>query len=298
MTPPAARDPVPPIQIVHKNAPGGLALVVLLIATPAVGRAQATRVASIDPDAGTAMTLGPTAGTRSGDGGREFRTAQLREPRVRAARASSENRLRELFAARGVAYPSNVLFRVFKAERVLEVWALDASSGQYVLLADYPVCASSGHLGPKRQRGDRQVPEGFYHLDAFNPRSQFHLSMRVSYPNPVDRALGRTDRLGGDIYLHGGCATVGCIPVTDDVIDQLYWLSVEARAAGEEEIPIHIYPSRMEGAPMDRLWEEANGDYSTWRFWLSLKAGYDYFQTYHRLPEVSVDDAGFYRIRS
>lgn len=225
-----------------------------------------------------------------------FRARQLRETRVAAARRNAESELRALYAERGVDYPSRVLFRVFKKERIFEVWALDARTDRYVLLRNLPVCAVSGHLGPKRQRGDYQVPEGFYSIDLFNPRSQYHLSLRVDYPNAVDRQLGRLGRLGGDIYVHGGCATVGCVPVTDEVMDQLYWLAVEARSHGQQRIPIHIYPSRMEGAPMAELAELAGGDYSTWRFWLSLKAGYDHFRQHQQLPRVGVHENGYYLI--
>ena len=185
---------------------------------------------------------------------------------------------------------------MFKEERIFEVWGLDPSSGRYVLVQNHPVCAVSGHLGPKTRRGDGQVPEGFYSIDLFNPWSRFHLSMRVNYPNASDRARGRfDDRLGGDIYVHGGCATVGCVPVTDDVIEQLYVMAMDARSAGQAGIPIHIFPVRMESEAMRPLFEEAGGDWSLWRFWLGLKAGYDDFETNRREPAISVDTDGFYR---
>jgi murein L,D-transpeptidase YafK len=44
------------------------------------------------------------------------------------------------------------------------------------------------------------VPEGFYRISGFNPQSQFLLSMRVSYPNALDRRLKHS---GGDIFIHG-----------------------------------------------------------------------------------------------
>lgn len=227
---------------------------------------------------------------------RAFREGQLRQERVRSANGRVSSRVAAMFEAAGLAYPSDVLFRVFKAERIFEVWALDAASGRYELVRNYPVCAVSGHLGPKTRRGDAQVPEGFYTIDLFNPWSRFHLSMRVSYPNESDRARGRFDnRLGGDIFVHGGCATIGCVPVTDDVIEELYVMAVDARGNGQASIPIHIFPSRMEGAPMRDLWEQTGGDWTLWRFWLTLKAGYDHFQTHQRVPEVTVDPEGFYR---
>lgn len=218
--------------------------------------------------------------------GLRFRAAQLREPRVAGARRRAEANVRALFTERGLRYPAQLFFRVFKKERVFELWALDPAEDRYVLVREYPVCAVSGHLGPKRQAGDRQVPEGFYDIDLLNPRSRYHLSMRVNYPNAVDLELSRADRPGGDIYVHGGCSTVGCVPVTDEAIEELYWLAVEARAQGQTTIPIHIFPTRMDGPAMRELAELSAGDDSTWRLWLSLEAGYDYFETHRRLPEI------------
>ena len=231
--------------------------------------------------------------------GRAFRSGQLRQARVRDAHARVASRLAATFERAGVPYPTDVLFRVFKSERVFEVWGFDPVAERYVLVRDYPVCAVSGHLGPKTRRGDLQVPEGFYSIDLFNPWSRFHLSMRVSYPNQADLARGRfDDRMGGDIYVHGGCATVGCVPVTDSVIEELYVLAVDARGNGQATIPIHIFPARMEGDAMRVLFDESGGDWSLWRFWLDLKAGYDHFETHRTEPDITIDPDGFYRFEA
>ncbi len=50
----------------------------------------------------------------------------------------------------------------------------------------------AGTLGPKTNAGsDYQVPEGFYYINEFNPKSSFHLSLGLNYPNASDRILGR-----------------------------------------------------------------------------------------------------------
>ncbi|MFN3989872.1 MAG: murein L,D-transpeptidase family protein [Erythrobacter sp.] len=91
--------------------------------------------------------------------------------------------------------------------------------------------------GHKQFQGDRRTPEGLYTIDARNPRSQFYLSLRISYPNPADRAFaaqyGRS--AGGDIFLHGqpngykagrvpGDWTDGCIALSNDEIAELWAL--------------------------------------------------------------------------
>ena len=124
----------------------------------------------------------------------------------------------------GIAFPpKRLLLLAFKDEKRLEVWGA-AGGGAYKLLADYAVLAASGAAGVKRREGDRQVPEGFYKLTALNPNSRFHLSFRVDYPNAEDRAHATVPReqLGGDIYVHGGSLSIGCLAVGDSSIEELF----------------------------------------------------------------------------
>ncbi len=119
-------------------------------------------------------------------------------------------------APTGVWPPRSLMLIAFKQERRLEVW------GDGLLLRSYPILAASGTAGPKRREGDRQVPEGIYRLTTLNPQSQFHLSIRVDYPDAEDRSTGCT---GCDIYLHGGAVSIGCIAVGDTAIEEIYGLA-------------------------------------------------------------------------
>jgi murein L,D-transpeptidase YafK len=223
-----------------------------------------------------------------------FRDSQARYPRVRAARVSAQPRLEALFQKAGLRYPpGGILLRVFKLEGELELWARNDGRDPFVRVKTYPVCASSGTVGPKRREGDLQVPEGFYHVSGYNPWSRFHLSLRVDYPNASDRILGRGPRLGGDIFIHGSCVTIGCVPLRDGPIEEVYLAAVDARDGGQARIPVHIFPCRLDGDWL-RLERES------WRrpglrdFWRNLKEGYDRFEKDHRLPRVSVDRTGTY----
>ena len=69
-----------------------------------------------------------------------------------------------MLEAAGVPHPRALLLRVFKEERVLEMWAAAAPEGPFVHVGDHPVCASSGGPGPKARAGDGQVPEGLYRV--------------------------------------------------------------------------------------------------------------------------------------
>jgi len=122
--------------------------------------------------------------------------------------------------------PKRVTLIVIKQEKRLEVWS-EGDGGVPRHVADYPVCAISGDYGPKLRRGDRQVPEGVYSILYLNPNSKYHLSMKLNYPNPFDRTMaeseGRTD-LGGNIFIHGDCRSIGCIAMGDAAIEELYRL--------------------------------------------------------------------------
>ena len=145
----------------------------------------------------------------------------------------SDARFRAVCKRNGVAYPpKRITLVAFKAENQLEVWGAGAK-GAYKRLAVYPILAASGVSGPKRKEGDRQVPEGFYKISGLNPASQFHLSLRVSYPNAEDithRTVAKSD-MGGDIFVHGGAASIGCLALGDPAIEEVFCLVARANAS-------------------------------------------------------------------
>jgi murein L,D-transpeptidase YafK len=91
------------------------------------------------------------------------------------------------------------------------------------------ILAASGTSGPKLRAGDGQVPEGIYDITAANANSAYYLSLRVGYPNAADRArsqaLGISDP-GGDIYIHGHAASIGCLAIGNDAIEDVFYLVV------------------------------------------------------------------------
>lgn len=180
--------------------------------------------------------------------------------------------------------------RAFKQEKKLELWVKSKEQTTFNLLLTYPICKNSGALGPKRKEGDRQVPEGFYHIDRMNPRSSFHLSMGLNYPNTSDSIRGDAEEPGSDIFIHGGCVTVGCIPITNQKIEELYALVTQAHDNGQAEVPVHIFPARMDHADFLPLYNTSSHQ----DFWKELLPFYQYFETHHRLPEIGIADDGEY----
>lgn len=225
----------------------------------------------------------------------DFAAAQLRNPRVMQARLETRFAIKRLFRERGITYPAaQVFIRIFKRERTLELWVRPHDADRFVLLKQYMICALTGDLGPKRVQGDKQTPEGFYEIDLFNPTSEYHLSLHVNYPNRSDRLRGQSAPLGGDIFIHGGCETAGCIAVTDEAIKELYWIGVEARAGGQQRIPVHIFPARLTDEELRLLGRAFSARPELVAFWTSLKPGFEYFERTRQLPPIRVDASGHY----
>ena len=205
------------------------------------------------------------------------------QARVIAARKNQDAEVRRMLAQAGIPSPAEIFLRAFKEEGELELWAAPRRGAKMVRVHTFRICASSGVAGPKRQRGDLQVPEGHYAIDRFNPVSSFHLSLGLNYPNEGDRARGAPGvDLGGDIFIHGGCATVGCLPITDAEIEKLYLIALDARSRGRATIAVDIFPTRMDDAGWRRLQQLASGQTELLRFWGQLREGYELFERTRR----------------
>lgn len=129
-------------------------------------------------------------------------------------------------------------------------------------------------------------------IDHFNPVSNFYLSLRLNYPNLSDSILGVKGKFGSDIFIHGNCVTIGCIPITDSYIKELYWLAVQARANGQTKIPVHIFPMKMITRNMDKLKREFGEKEALISFWKNLKEGYDFFEINRTLPIIRINRQG------
>jgi len=151
-------------------------------------------------------------------------------------------RLAPRFEAAGVSYPPRDLtFVGIKDERRLDVYAAGAD-GVIRYICAYPVLGASGLLGPKLREGDRQVPEGIYRVPELNPNSDFHLSIRLNYPNEFEQAQGAKEgrtNLGGDIMIHGDSRSRGCLAMGDPAAEDLFVL---AALTGIENITVILTP--------------------------------------------------------
>src|SRR5829696_5861561 len=218
-------------------------------------------------------------------------------PKINEVLLRREDTLRRQFEAKGLPWPAKYIYiRSFKYDSQLEVWVKYENNEKYKLFKTYKVCALAGSLGPKRMEGDYQVPEGFYYINEFNPRSTYHLSLGLNYPNPSDRLLSDSLRPGGDIYIHGSCVTVGCIPVNDQQIEELYILAAHSKSVGQDYIPVHIFPIRYDNKrSVEYLSTLTKTDEKLKAFATKLEAVYDHFEATHQLPIIMTDNSGEYQ---
>lgn len=202
--------------------------------------------------------------------------------RVSEVRARRQADVKALVTRAGLTYPvAEAYLRVFKAEREVELWASGRAGQPMVLIKRWSVCAASGEAGPKRQEGDLQVPEGLYEVSEFNPWSNYHLALKVSYPNASD-LVRTTDRAhpGGLIYMHGKCASIGCIAIEDEQIEEVYLITADARRRSTR---IDLFPARL----TDEWLEAASPEHRD--FWTELRPFFARFETNHRPVAFKVE---------
>jgi murein L,D-transpeptidase YafK len=133
---------------------------------------------------------------------------------------------------RAASSPQADFVLVDKSQRVLILFAGGRAIKSYGGLQFG--AAPQGH---KRFEGDQRTPEGSYIIDTRNPNSAYRLSLRISYPNDIDRAYAaaRGRSPGGDIFLHGqpnllpagrvpGDWTDGCIALANVEIEEIWRL--------------------------------------------------------------------------
>ncbi len=139
------------------------------------------------------------------------------------------------------------------ADKVL----VDKSRKTMWLIADgnryreYKICLGDNPVGHKQEQGDERTPEGNYIIDYRNPKSSYHLSLHINYPDKQDKENAKKKGVdpGGDIFIHGlpnGFGkmafifngrdwTDGCIAVTNKEIEEIWKLV-------NNNTPIEILP--------------------------------------------------------
>lgn len=206
-------------------------------------------------------------------------SGQAEPDRAAVAAARVKPQLEKELKAIGVTHPpTRLLLRAFKTEKRLDVWVGNAT-GKLKKFKSYPILAMSGKTGPKRKEGDRQVPEGIYQIDRFNPKSLFHLSLGLNYPNAADRIFADRDAPGSDIFIHGSNQSIGCLAMGDPAIEEIYTLARSVTGP----IPVHIFP-----------WQFTSNETVDTPLWQQLRTIDLDFQLKPRVQKIQVSKLGAY----
>jgi murein L,D-transpeptidase YafK len=143
-----------------------------------------------------------------------------------------------LMVVLGLAACGDSKFKRYNGPEVTRIEVHKADRKMYLLhnsqvLEAYDIKLGSNPVGHKQFEGDGKTPEGSYRISFKNPRSRYHLSLGISYPDENDvaaaAALGKPP--GGDIMIHGHTSykgrnkndwTAGCIAVKNGEIEDIY----------------------------------------------------------------------------
>lgn len=137
-----------------------------------------------------------------------------------------------LFISSGQASGNKYTLVVYKSKRVMHILKNNK------VVKTYKIVLGGDPIGHKQFYGDQKTPEGTYKISGKNPNSQFHKSLRISYPSEKDKKYAQSQGkdAGGDIMIHGlgksfswlGKShvlrdwTLGCIAVTNQEIEEIY----------------------------------------------------------------------------
>jgi murein L,D-transpeptidase YafK len=185
----------------------------------------------------------------------------------------------------GISFPSHAqtVIVIYKQELRLEIWK------DGTLTQQFSICSLSSIAGRKKAQGDQQVPEGIYAITSFNPKSASYKTLRLNYPNAFDRSQGAT---GGDIGIHGKCASVGCIGMRNDQMDSIE--KVLKKELKRLPIPVLIfYSERSEHVQrLIQLFKKQKNDTEV-KFLERLEQIRVYWDEHHRVPKYTWDKDGY-----
>ena len=100
--------------------------------------------------------------------------------------------------------------------------------------------------------------------------------------------------MGSDIFIHGKCITIGCIPITDDKIKELYILAEQVKRNGQDRIRLDIFPSRMTNENLLKL-KKSNPN--NFLFWKEIQPFYQEFEQHKEVPRFTINQHGEYKLK-
>ncbi|MCX7955342.1 MAG: hypothetical protein N3A01_09185 [Bacteroidales bacterium] len=184
-----------------------------------------------------------------------------------------------------------VFIRIFKKEKLLELWGKNKNDKNWKLIKIYSLCIKIGPLGPRVNKID-ELPEGVYNIDNFDAESSFVLALKLNYPNPVDNFYIQSST--SPVYICGQCFSLGNFGISEPYIKELFLFAIYAVANGQSKIPVHIFPCRMNDENL-KILVETNNKYE--KFWASLASVYKFFENNKIIPNIILNADGTYHIK-
>ncbi len=187
------------------------------------------------------------------------------------------------FERKGLRLGSPVFLRVYKQTSEVELWVQKGS--RYHLYKTFGICRWSGGLGPKFAEGDRQSPEGLYHITSADliVNRRWHRAMKINYPNTFDLDNGRT---GSSILIHGKCSSIGCFAIQDQNVEEVYGAVKAAIQNGQMRIPVLSLPFRFSMVESDPS--------ELGEFWTDLRRADMLFERDRVPPSAWICDGRYY----
>lgn len=199
----------------------------------------------------------------------------------------------------------DILLIAYKYELILQLWVKPHNApSEYVHIKSFDITDPNvSILGPKSRYGDQLTPEGIYQLE-FYPSlrwSDFYLAFRINYPNQHDLTRRQywqiKEKSGGDINIHGSCVSIGCIPIGNPDIIELFLLIRENQKQGNS-VNMHIYPLMFDQDYAATVIKSSTknktqlGD-----FWQSLRKVYNHISRYQKIPQIFINKtSGYYQL--
>jgi len=217
-----------------------------------------------------------------------WRQSQLQNGSVEVALQNKEEMLREVLKRKGVSYPpARVYLRAFNDTRELELWVGAAKGEAFeTLIKSYKLCASDD------PRAKRAPPffNGLYEIKQFYPKDfRYTMALKVDLPNAVDTELLKVKPTKDVGLIRGGCANTGAYHLGYEGIQEIYVLAMEARAQGQQHIPVHLFPTRMTEEGMKKLKRTTGSQRRRRAVYAQMKQMYDHFEETHTLLGFQVD---------
>ncbi|MBU0764270.1 MAG: hypothetical protein KJ607_05495 [Bacteroidetes bacterium] len=216
--------------------------------------------------------------------------------------------------------PAYVLFRVFKLEQEMEIWAGNTAGDSLRLIRTVHVCAIDNYPCPKVVQGDCKTPEGFYNCSFLYGSTYGFMWIKLNtgavddygktgygssfkllldYPNALDAARTRTfapdKSTGGEICMHGNCVTAGCISFENRVFLTVYAFAGMHDTKRFGPLQVHIFPFRF----TDKLKtmycsdSELMDNESVLNFWNNLEEGCSFFDSIRRPMKITASKNGY-----